>query len=103
MLAFVSVVDSGSISTAAEQLEQTASGVSRALSRLEDKLAVTLLRRTTRRLELTEAGEVFLAQARRLLAGVEEAEEQVARRRRPPAGRLRGSLAHASSGIIRSR
>ena len=65
MLAFVSVVDSGSISAAAEQLEQTASGVSRALSRLEDKLAVTLLRRTTRRLELTEEGEAFLAQARR--------------------------------------
>ena len=46
MLAFVSVVDSGSISAAAEQLEQTASGVSRALSRLEEKLGVTLLRRT---------------------------------------------------------
>jgi len=67
MLAFVSVVDSGSISAAAVQLEQTASGVSRALSRLEEKLAVTLLRRTTRRLELTEEGEAFLAQARRIL------------------------------------
>ena len=81
MLAFVSVVDSGSISAAAEQLEQTASGVSRALSRLEDKLTVTLLRRTTRRLELTEEGEAFLAQARRILASVEEAEEQMALRR----------------------
>ncbi len=40
MLAFVSVVDSGSISAAAEQLEQTASGVSRALSRLEESLAL---------------------------------------------------------------
>ncbi|EZH79723.1 LysR family transcriptional regulator [Ectopseudomonas composti] len=89
MLAFVSVVDCGSISAAAEQLEQTASGVSRALSRLEDKLAVTLLRRTTRRLELTEEGEVFLAQARRILASVEEAEEQMTLRRQAPAGRLR--------------
>ncbi len=93
MLAFASVVDSGSISAAAEQLEQTASGVSRALSRLEDKLAVTLLRRTTRRLELTKEGEAFLAQARRILASVEEAEEQMALRRQAPAGRLRVNTA----------
>ncbi|MDT3711761.1 MAG: LysR substrate-binding domain-containing protein [Pseudomonadaceae bacterium] len=93
MLAFVSVVNSGSISAAAEQLEQTASGVSRALSRLEDKLAVTLLRRTTRRLELTEEGAAFLAQARRILASVEEAEEQMALRRQAPAGRLRVNTA----------
>ena len=93
MLAFVSVVDSGSISAAAEQLEQTASGVSRALSRLEEKLAVTLLRRTTRRLERTEEGAVFLAQARRILVSVEEAEEQMALRRQAPAGRLRVNTA----------
>ncbi|MBD2840122.1 LysR family transcriptional regulator [Pseudomonas sp. JM0905a] len=87
--AFTAVVDTGSITAAAEQLAQTASGVSRALSRLEDKLDVTLLRRTTRRLELTEEGEAFLAQARRILAQVEEAEEQMALRRQKPAGRLR--------------
>lgn len=96
MLAFVSVVDCGSISAAAEQLEQTASGVSRALNRLEEKLAVTLLRRTTRRLELTEEGEVFLAQARRILASVEEAEEQMTLRRQAPAGRLRINTASPS-------
>ncbi|MFZ3205191.1 MAG: LysR family transcriptional regulator, partial [Pseudomonas sp.] len=72
LLAFVSVVDSGSISAAAEHLAQTASGVSRALSRLEDKLDVTLLRRTTRRLELTEEGQAFLAQARKILDAVED-------------------------------
>ena len=93
MLAFVSVVDSGSISAAAEQLGQTASGVSRALSRLEEKLSVTLLRRTTRRLELTEEGELFLAQARRILASVEDAEEQMSLRRQAPAGRLRVNTA----------
>ena len=93
LLAFVTVVDSGSISAAAEQLAQTPSGVSRALSRLEEKLGVTLLRRTTRRLELTEEGEAFLAQARRILASVEEAEEQMAVRRQKPAGRLRVNAA----------
>lgn len=91
--AFTQVVDGGSISAAAEQLGQTASGISRALSRLEDKLEVTLLRRTTRRLELTEEGAAFLAQARRILASVAEAEEQMALRRQLPAGRLRVNAA----------
>lgn len=93
LLAFVSVVNSGSISAAAEQLTQTASGVSRALSRLEEKLDVTLLRRTTRRLELTEEGQAFLAQARKILDAVESAEEQMKVRRQKPAGRLRVNAA----------
>lgn len=87
--AFTAVIDTGSISSAAVQLGQTASGISRALSRLEAKLATTLLRRTTRRLELTEEGAAFLSQARRILEAVEEAEEQMARRLQHPAGRLR--------------
>lgn len=89
LLAFSTVVASGSISAAAQQLAQTASGVSRALSRLEEKPDVTLLQRTTRRLELTEEGHAFLAQARRILDSVEEAEEQMRVRRQTPAGRLR--------------
>ena len=93
LLAFRTVVDTGSISAAAEHLEQTSSGISRALSRLEQKLHTTLMRRTTRRLELTEEGEAFLAQARRILASVEEAEEQMALRRQAPAGRLRVNTA----------
>lgn len=93
LLAFVRVVDSGSISAAAEQLTQTASGVSRALSRLEEKLDITLLRRTTRRLELTEEGQVFLVQARKILDAVESAEEQMKVRRQKPAGRLRVNAA----------
>ena len=87
--AFTAVIDTGSISSAAVQLGQTASGVSRALSRLEAKLATTLLRRTTRRLELTEEGAAFLLQARRIIEAVEEAEEQMSRRLQHPAGRLR--------------
>ena len=87
--AFTAVIDTGSISSAAVQLGQTASGISRALSRLEAKLATTLLRRTTRRLELTEEGAAFLIQARRIIEAVEEAEEQMSRRVQHPAGRLR--------------
>ena len=53
MLALRQVVDTGSISAAAEQMGQTPSGISRALSRLETKLDTSLLHRTTRRLSLT--------------------------------------------------
>lgn len=93
LLAFATVVDSGSITAAAEQLDQTVSGVSRALSRLEEKLETTLLRRTTRRLELTEEGAAMLAHARQILVAADLAEEQMALRRQRPAGRLRVNAA----------
>lgn len=86
---FVSVVDSGSISAAAEQMGLTASAVSRTLSRLEHKLGTTLLNRTTRRMELTEEGRYFLDQARQILQQMEALEERLALRRQSPAGRLR--------------
>jgi len=87
--AFVAVVDAGSITAASELLGLTISATSRALGRLEEKLQTTLLRRTTRRLELTEEGATFLQHARAILASVDEAEEQMAARRMRPAGRLR--------------
>ena len=93
LLAFTAVVDSGSVTAAADRLGQTTSGVSRALSRLEAKLDATLLRRTTRRLSLTEEGQSFLAPAREILRSVDQAEELMALRRRLPAGRLRVNAA----------
>ncbi|WP_313376256.1 LysR family transcriptional regulator, partial [Pantoea sp. CTOTU50773] len=87
--AWVAVVDTGSITAAAEQLDQTSSGISRALSRLESKLQTTLMHRTTRRLALTEEGLIFLDHARQILSSVELAEEQIAQRRDIPSGRLR--------------
>lgn len=86
---FVTVIDSGSLSAASSHLGQTTSGVSRALSRLEDKLATSLLTRTTRRMELTEEGQLFLEKARAILAAMAEAEETIRIRRQKPAGRLR--------------
>lgn len=87
--AFVAVVETGSITGASELLGLTISATSRTLGRLEKKLQTTLLRRTTRRLELTEEGELFLQRAREILAAVDDAEEQMAARRIRPAGRLR--------------
>lgn len=89
LLVFVTVIDSGSMTAAAETLQQTVSGVSRTLTRLEKKLDATLVRRTTRRLQLTDEGELFLARARAILAAMEDAEEAMARHRERPAGRLR--------------
>ncbi|ALV04883.1 LysR family transcriptional regulator [Roseateles depolymerans] len=93
LLAFTTVIDSGSITAAADHLEQTVSGISRALGRLETKLGTTLLRRTTRKLELTEEGAVFLTHARDILAAVESAEYQMTIRHQRPAGRLRVNAA----------
>ena len=89
LAAFVAVVDTGSLSLAAKGLSQTASGVSRALGRLEDKLEATLLRRTTRQVQLTEEGELFLERARGILEAIDAAEESMASRKSKPAGRLR--------------
>lgn len=87
--AWVVVVDTGSITAAADRLNQTTSGISRALSRLENKLETTLLHRTTRRIALTEEGQIFLEHARQIIQSVETAEEQIAMRRDLPSGRLR--------------
>jgi len=93
LVAFTAVVDSGSITAAAERLSQTVSGISRALGRLERKLDATLLTRTTRKLELTEEGRLFLGHARAILDAVESAEDQMAARRQRPSGRLRVNAA----------
>lgn len=89
LLVFVTVIDAGSITAAAEKLQQTVSGVSRALTRLEKQLGVALILRTTRRLQLTEEGELFLERARAILAAMADAEEAVTRHRERPSGRLR--------------
>ena len=88
LLAFVTVADTKSITAAAKKTDQTASSVSRALSRLEGKLQVTLFHRSTRRVTLTKEGAVFLVNARQILNDVSRAQEQVMRLKQKPAGRL---------------
>ncbi len=73
--AFVTIVDVGTIARAAEHLSQTTSGVSRALQRLESKLNVTLLERTTRKIKLTQEGQIFLEKARKIIHDLNEAED----------------------------
>ncbi len=83
---FVSVVETGSFSGAAEASGLTPSAVSKAITRMEDRLGVKLLERTTRRLALTQEGETMLARGRDILAALEAAEAEVTANRGKPRG-----------------
>ncbi|GAB3606052.1 LysR family transcriptional regulator [Conyzicola nivalis] len=72
----VAIVDRGTFTDAALELRMSQAAVSRNLASLEHKLGIRLLGRTTRRLELTAAGERALRQARRVLGGVDELERE---------------------------
>ena len=96
---FVQVVDSGSFTAAAERLELTRSVVSKYISRLEDRLKVRLLNRTTRRLSLTEAGQIFYERSQFGLGEIEAAEAEVAKLQATPRGRLKIN-APMSFGIL---
>ncbi len=93
--AFACVVERQSFSAAAASLGLTPSAVSKLVSRLEDRLGVRLLHRTTRRLGLTAEGEVYFARARQILADIEEAEAEVAKFRGSPRGCLHVNAGHA--------
>ena len=89
MLVFSQVVDSGSFSEAARRLGLSKASVSREVSALERRLGAQLLRRTTRRMSLTDVGEVFLARCRRVVEEAEEAELSVSRLQAAPRGEIR--------------
>lgn len=89
MNAFVSAVENGGFSAAARELGLTPSALSKLVSRLEDRLDVRLLHRTTRRLQLTPEGDVFFQRAQRILAAIDEAEAEVVEANASPRGLLR--------------
>jgi DNA-binding transcriptional LysR family regulator len=89
MSIFARVVDRGSFAAAASDLGLSPSAVSKLITRLESRLGVRLLNRTTRRLGLTVEGEVFLDRSRKILDAIEAAESEVAAGRRAAQGHLR--------------
>lgn len=99
MQVFVSVVDSGSQSAAAEQLDLSRPVVSRYLAELEAWAGARLLHRTTRKLSLTDAGQEMLPRCRQLLALSSEMQAAVAAPASVPRGLLRitasSSFGHA--------
>lgn len=92
LLAFARTVESKSLSRAAAELGVPRATVSRRLARLEERLGTRLLRRTTRSLALTSAGETFYRHARIVLDAVKTAEASVQRTDAAIAGDLRVSV-----------
>jgi len=89
---FVTVVEKGSLSAGAVSLATTPSVVSRAISRLETRLGVQLLRRTTRRLSLTDAGLLYLEQSRTAFSLIDDAERAILGQEGTLSGRVRLSV-----------
>ena len=92
---FVRAVHAGGFSAAARQLGLSPSAVSKLIGRLEDRLGVRLLQRTTRHLGLTEEGRAFYERCLRILADIDEAEQAVGRLHAVAAGTLRVNAAVA--------
>ncbi len=88
MTAFVAIVEQGSLSAAAEQLNRSAATMVRTLAELEEYLGVRLLNRSTRRLSLTDEGREYLQHCRRILAEVQEVEFLLDSRKQRPTGKL---------------
>jgi DNA-binding transcriptional LysR family regulator len=76
---FVTVAQTRHFGQAAERLHMAQSPLSQAIRQLESQVGATLFNRTTRRVDLTPAGEAFLRDAQRILASVETAKERVQR------------------------
>lgn len=86
---FISVVDTGSFSAAGELLGISTSVVSRRIAALEAELGTRLLKRSTRRIELTEAGSLYLTRVRNLLTELEETNRSLKQPNTSAAGRFR--------------
>jgi LysR family transcriptional regulator, regulator for bpeEF and oprC len=86
---FVTVGESTSLTSAAQKLQMSVSGVSKAISRLENNLRTRLLHRTSRRIALTEEGNAYFQRCRQILFDLEDAETTIAQVQSQPRGRLR--------------
>ena len=92
LVAFVASVESGGFAAAGRRLGVSASAVGKAVARLESRLGVRLLQRTTRSIALTGEGRLFFERASRIIEDVREAETAIAETRASPRGRLKVSM-----------
>ena len=88
MKTFVRIVETGSLTAAAGALDTSLPTVVRTLAALERQLGVSLLKRTTRRIHLTDEGSQYLERCRDILAATQEAEDILGARRTEPVGKL---------------
>src|SRR4030088_3259511 len=89
MSVFERVIERGSFAVAAQDVGLSPSAVSKLIKRLEQRLGVRLINRTTRRLALTAEGKTYLKRSREILAAIEAAESEIASGRTAPRGQLR--------------
>jgi DNA-binding transcriptional LysR family regulator len=98
---FVAVAEELHFGRAAERLHVTQPPLSRQIRRLEDELGARLFHRTTRRVDLTDAGSAFLAEARQVLAAAEKAVSRARSVHRGETGRLAiGAVTPAIDGFL---
>lgn len=95
MLAFVRAVERKGFTSAARDLGVTPSAISKLVTRLETRLGVRLLQRSTRRLALTPEGEVYFDRVQRIVSEIADAESEVMRFGVRPRGRVRMSVGTA--------
>ena len=89
MAIFERVAERGSFAGAANDVSLSPSAVAKLITRLEDRLGVRLINRTTRRLALTAEGEIYLDRVREILGAIEMAESEITSPRATPRGHLR--------------
>jgi len=101
MSVFARVVELGSFTSAARQLQMSVSSISQTVSKLEDELQVKLLNRSTRSIGLTEAGRIYYQGCRRMLHEVREVHEQLYAFNNTPIGTLRiGSSSTMAQNVL---
>ena len=88
MTTFVRIVETGSLTAAANALDTSLPSVVRILATLERQLGVSLLNRTTRRIHLTDEGAQYLDRCRAILSEVRDAEAELTSSQAEPQGRL---------------
>ncbi|OWT77027.1 MULTISPECIES: LysR family transcriptional regulator [unclassified Achromobacter] len=93
-MVFVKVVELGSFTAAANTLHMPKATVSRRVQELEERLGAQLLHRTTRKLGLTEAGNIYFAHCQRIARDLDEAESAVGQLQSGPRGWLRVTASH---------
>jgi Transcriptional regulator len=101
MSVFARVVELGSFTATARQLEMSVSSISQTVAKLEDELQVKLLNRSTRSLGLTEAGKIYYQGCRRMLHEVQDVHEQLYAFNNTPIGTLRiGSSSTMAQNVL---
>ena len=99
----VRVVETGSFSAVARERELSQAAVARQVSQLEDHFGVRLFHRTTRKLSLTDDGEMLLGLARPVLDGVDGLEAALGRQSASPVGLVRVGVTAAASRLLAQR